>query len=284
MSANDEPVGWNKAMQALATVIHWFAPDKAKVANHVFDHCRDLVNVKNIGAALREAIEKEELHHIYPPEAVERFLKLPEANLNDWTWWAPIQGDDNPEGIRKRRSEWEGVLRFRTEKELLLYPQRDFLANRFADYEPARKDLWDEHNRPSDFDHILASQYFYNKKGGLFRSVCRQWGETIGNFRAWPLEDNRSDQAQTARLKLSVDGKPDRGLDEKLLKQSFIEHGQVDAFSGGDGTREDEDTARKFAETCRSRLLRIYREWYESVDVAALFASEKKANQHDDAQ
>jgi hypothetical protein len=269
MAASEEPVGWNKTMQALCTAIHWFAPEKAKVANRVFAQCRErsLMRHENIRTALLESMNEGEMHQIHRPEAVERLLDLPDANFKDWNWWAPIQGDGKPEGILQRRRDWEGFLNFRKEKELLLYAQRGFLASRFPHYEPARKDLWEAHNRPWDYDHLLAWKFFYNRKdGSLFRSVCGEWGNTIGNFRAWPFEDNRSDQAQKAREKLSMDGK----LDANLLEQSFIEPEQVDGFSGGDSTRGDEATARLFAETCRSRLLKIYRAWYESADVAAL--------------
>ncbi len=265
MNGNKEPDGWNKTMQALATILHWFSVDKTKVVNRVYASCRDEQNMTtgNIRAAIMEAISKGELYPIHTPEAVKMFVQLPAADLKNWSWWLPILGDGKEDGIIKRRKEWEGFLNvFRSNRELLLYAQRDFLSWRFSDYDPARKDLWEAHNRPWDFDHILASYYFYNRKDGSdFRIVCGQWGNTIGNLRAWPFEDNRSDKDDTADAKIKGD---------KDHENSFLTPGEKDAFSGGDKTRGDEATARAFADNCRGRLLRIYREWYESVGIAEL--------------
>jgi hypothetical protein len=161
-----------------------------------------------------------------------------------------------------RRKSWEGFLGFRNNRELLLYAQRDFLWRRFQDYDPARKDLWEAHNRPWDFDHILASRYFYNRKDQRdYTRVCGKWGYSIGNLRAWPFEENRSDQDVTASDKIETD---EQRIDSFLTKE------EVKAFSGGDRSRNDEATAREFVANCRNRLLRIYREWYESVDVVRL--------------
>ncbi|MFZ4596009.1 MAG: hypothetical protein ACOYOF_17250, partial [Verrucomicrobiaceae bacterium] len=265
------PAGWATAMQALATIIHWFAPEKAKVANRVYLRCRDGMDLDNIRTALMEAHSAGEMHTIHAPEAVEAFVRLPEIGLKDWNWWQPIHGDGTVEGIQLRRGVWEGFLNFRNNRGLLLYAQRGFLAQRFRDYDPARKDLWEAHNRPWDFDHILASYYFYNRKDGSdFRGICGQWGYTIGNLRAWPFEDNRSDQDETAASK--IQGNPAR------LEDSFLTADEERAFSGGNKVRGDEATARSFASHCRDRLLRIYRAWYEAVGVAELLTTVEATN------
>lgn len=259
MNGMETPAGWPQAMQALATILHWFAVDKTKVANRVYAACREEISLGNIRTALREAIGADELGTIHTPTAVEAFVQIPEAGLRDWNWWWPIHGDGKEEEVQMRRKTWEGFLNFRSNRELLLYAQRHFLARRFRHYDPARKDLWEAHNRPWDFDHILAFHYYYNRKDGTnFRGVCGQWGYTIGNLRAWPFEDNRSDQHETATDKLK--GNVAR------LEDSFLTLEEEHAFSGGDSVRSDEGTARTFVAACRERLLRIYRTWYESVD------------------
>ena len=271
MGGKDVPEGWNKTMQALATLIHWFAPEKAKVANMVYAHCRHgEPSLRNIGTALKEAIGAGALHTLHTPEAVRAFVKLPsEAELKSWAWSKLIYRQEDQEGNESRRKLWDGFLWFRGNKELLLYAQREFLAKRFQGYDPARKDLWEDCNRPWDFDHILAANYFYNRKdGSAFRGLCGEWGYTIGNLRAWPFEDNRADHAEIARDKLSRDGK----LDD--LEHSFIETEQVEGFSGGDKARSDGARAKLFAEACRDRLLKIYQTWYESVGVAKLLPVE----------
>jgi Protein of unknown function DUF262 len=265
MSGTGTPVGWQRAMRALATILHWFSADKGKVANRVYATCQEEVSLRNIRKALRESIAAEELANVHSPDAVEAFVRIPEEKLKHWKWSWPIDGDGPEEAVQQRRKTWEGFLNFRKNRELLLYAQRPFVAQRFAEYDPARRDLWEEHNRPWDFDHILASYYFYNRKdGSVFRGICGEWGNTIGNLRAWPFEDNRSDQAITASGKIEGDA--------VRLTSSFMTANEERGFSGGDQARQEEAHARLFVETCRERLLRIYREWYESVHVPELIA------------
>lgn len=271
MDGRSLPEGWQKAMQALATLIHWFAADKAKVANRVYARSRGEPRIEDIRGALKEAHDAGELHTIHTPAEVEAFIAIPEANLQEWNWWQPIHGDGIAADIQKRQSVWGGFLHFRDNRELLLYAQRHFLAQRFPDYDPARKDLWEAHNRPWDFDHILASHFYYNRKDGSeFRELCGHWGRTIGNLRAWPFEDNRSDQAETAANKI----KGDSGR----LANSFLTADEERAFSGGDRTRSDQVTVRAFVGKCRERLLRIYETWYESVGVEILVPTHEKIN------
>lgn len=268
----NEPEGWRKAMQALVTLIHWFAPEKAKAANRVYANCRDDMSLENIQLALKEAIDARELQRPHSPEAIETFVKLelpaPADKFESWEWGKLIETGGGADLTEAERESWKGFLNFRENRELLLYAQRDFLARRFHDYDPARKDLWEAHNRPWDFDHILASYYFYNRKdGSTYRGVCGQWGYTIGNLRAWPSEENRSDKADTAADKIETD---EQHMDSFLTKE------EAKAFSGGDKVRTDEATARAFVTGCMDRLLRIYREWHESVGVGVLVPPEQE--------
>jgi hypothetical protein len=140
---------------------------------------------------------------------------------------------------------------------MLLYAQRDYMSKRFKKYNPARKDLWKDHNRPWDYDHILPHVFFYNRKDGKkFMKVCQEWGNTIGNLRAWPFEDNRSDQTTLANEKLR---------DEEKRSESFIESKEeCDAFSVGDSARTSREGFLTFANVCRNRLVRIYNDWYSA--------------------
>ena len=260
LSGRETAKSWKKTMQALATILHWFSVDKAKVVNLVYAYCHDDVSIEHIRSALKDSSDSKYLHRIHTPAAVQAFVQIAETKLKDWNWDRLIYGDGKSEGWETRLREWHGFLGFRNNRELLLYAQRDFLAKRFRDYDPARKDLWEAHNRPWDFDHILASYYFYNRKDGSdYRGLCGQWGYTIGNLRAWPFEDNRSDQADSAAKKIKDD-----------WENSFLEPDEVHAFSEGDQIRSNEDNARLFAETCRKRLLRIYSTWYDSLAIDQL--------------
>jgi hypothetical protein len=65
------------------------------------------------------------------------------------------------------------------------------------------------------------------------------------------------------------------------LADSFLTADEVDAFSLAHTVRSDAASARRFVETCRSRLVRIYREWYESLDIAQLIKPAEVASQFD---
>ncbi len=85
-------------------------------------------------------------------------------------------------------SKWSGGWR------LLCYGQRDFLRAAYAWYDVADPDSIREHTVPWDYDHVVPNAWFYNVK----RSDCKipafikTWGQSIGNFRLWPAELNRS--------------------------------------------------------------------------------------------
>jgi hypothetical protein len=53
---------------------------------------------------------------------------------------------------------------------------------------------------------------------------------------------------------------------------------EISGFSGGAEVRRFADAAHAFVTVCRGRMLRIYREWYESVQVAELIAEKAGAD------
>ena len=260
--------GWDRLLPGLVTAVHWFAKDKAKVVNRIFVACRNEISVANLREGLADAIEPEKLSPIHTPEKVQAFIRFPDKDLNKWNWWHLIEGDGSPDELAQRQAQWWDFLGFRGNRELLLYVQREFLNDRFHNYDPARRDLWEAHNRPWDFDHILAYKYFYNRRGdNTFMRVCAQLGNTIGNLRAWPFEDNRSDQYDTATQKI---------IDDRLLGASFVLQEELPAFSLADEVRSKEPAAREFIGSCRSRLIRIYESWYEDSHIAELLAPQDK--------
>jgi hypothetical protein len=146
-------------------------------------------------------------------------------------------------------------------KEMLLYAQRNYLRKKFPDYDPARKDLWKDINRPWDFDHILPYSYIYNKKGDhISIDFCRHWNNSIGNLRAWPFEDNRSDQATKTSDKMKL---------EIYWEDSFISNDEKSGYSD-QHVINDVQKAFDFASSCKSRLIRIYNEWFENFHINEL--------------
>jgi hypothetical protein len=247
-------------LQAMVTVVHWFGRDKSAVVQRLYTACAEVISPENIQRGLSEAYSKGELRPVYCPESVEGFFNgLPESSLLTWNWWHLGHSDKSEEEQNKIREAWSEFFWFRGQKEILIYAQRDFIHRKFTEYNPARKDFWKGHNRPWDFDHILAKTHIGGKQGD-HRQVCKEWVDTIGNFRAWPMEDNRSDQHRSAKDKLSGPENAQKRLD------SFVNEEELQAFSHDDATTRWPGPAREFMKGCQTRMLRIYREWYQSVD------------------
>lgn len=124
--------------------------------------------------------------------------------------------------------------------------------------------MWADHNRPWDFDHLHASAYFYKKKTGAFAEVCRQWGNCIGNLRAWPFEENRSDSKSLLRQKMSDE--------PQKLNWSLIKMADIDAFSHGDSACHQLHAAHPLCYAIMERYISIYADWYRSSCIAELVA------------
>ena len=249
-----------RILQAVVTIVHWFAKDKSGICRRLHAAWAGSISVVNIQRSLAEAYAGGELRPVYHPDVIEAFFSgLSESRLLSWNWWQLGYADYPEDDRQKIWDRWGEFLWFRGEKGLLLYAQRDFVHRRFPDYDPARRDFWKGHNRPWDFDHILAHSHVSGKHGE-YRDACKEWVSTIGNFRAWPFEDNRSDQARSVQAKLGgLENAPKR-------RDSFLNEEELPAFSHDDATTRSKAPALAFVSGCRSRMLRIYREWYEGVD------------------
>ena len=73
---------------------------------------------------------------------------------------------------------------------LLKIAEREAFKTFFPDYNPARRDLWDEMNRPWDDDHIIPKDWisYCDKDWRLF---CQKMIWSMGNFAHIPFEKNR---------------------------------------------------------------------------------------------
>ena len=81
-------------------------------------------------------------------------------------------------------------------REMLLYAQREYLNEKFPNYDPAQRGMWEQHNRPWDLDHIIPQDWVSNKRGD-YREYCKKWLWINGNFAAISFESNRSKSNQS---------------------------------------------------------------------------------------
>ena len=75
------------------------------------------------------------------------------------------------------------------------------------------------------------------------------------------MEDNRSDQAEAPALKLTS---------ATDLMESFINANELNGFQRGYDNITDFNNAIVFVESAKTRLLRIYKEWYDTLDIGYL--------------
>jgi len=262
--AIDNAAKLRKPILGLATALHWFGVDKARAVAAVYEKLKtESLRAEVFRGLLKDIYNLSEgrigLHHIPTPEILASLIVLPtdEATLKDWAWWKLARG---PAPDRREKPEYPALQRLKEERELLIYAQRAYMKRQFGDYDPARQDLWEQHNRPWDYDHILASAKVYYKPG-IFDGV-KAWVYCIANLRVWPMEDNRSDQA-----------KPLIGDEGKLndnLGDSFIEDTERDGFQKGYEGITVASNVCTFIGSAKNRLLRIYREWYDTLEIGVL--------------
>ncbi len=132
----------------------------------------------------------------------------------------------------------------------------------FSDYDPSRVDIWKGHNRPWDYDHILPSATLsYNQ--GKFKPACNEWLNTIGNFRAWPLEKNRSNSDEVATKSISSDD---------FAASLIFDQKECDAFSLEWCHTDDPLKATSFMNAARDRMIRIYTNWFKSLEIGKLLS------------
>jgi hypothetical protein len=262
-----EDRAWKEWMPGIATLLHWFAKpgEKLEIADRLLAAMRGEVKPSAICHALKE--QRDRFVHPPPSRELEATLHLPDdTTLSQWRWWPEEINPRQDQPGHQRGTQWRTVFeRTAWSREMLLYAQRVFLAEQFADYDPSRRDLWAGHNRPWDFDHLHASYYFAGKQGDYAR-LCREWGNCVGNLRAWPFEDNRSDSKETLKHKLAND--------PRKMAWSFIDPEDIGAFSSGDSARHKLEAAHALCLAIKKRYLAIYDDWYSSTRIAELLPQE----------
>lgn len=172
-----------KEIMALACYLHWFSNDAAKVAAEVYSQCRKGITIEAIRRAISLSFVNKWLVAPYTPDEMRHFFTIkPDPK---WRVWS--------EDYYPWQDFIERVYRFGPwqTKEMLLYAQRMFINTHFRMYDPARQDMWDSHNCPWDYDHIIPQEWIANKRGA-FRDYCKDWLWNIGNIAAIPFEENRS--------------------------------------------------------------------------------------------
>lgn len=263
-----------KPILGLVTVLHWFGLDLGVAVAALYPALLEsepltagsFSKVLEVCTGAREG--RRSILNILTPDQMELLIPAVDAadtTLHDWRFWTKIVASDPDPLVRAERenNEWQFMSRLLYSKALLIYAQRNLFGLHFSDFDPSHVDIREGKNRPWDYDHLLTSDTL----GGnprTYREACKQWGWTIGNFRAWPLEENRSRRNELANASITTP--------EASQLSLIVDAEECDAFSLGWDDLESPQFAAGFMNAARSRMLRIYRHWYETLDVAALYA------------
>lgn len=228
-----------RIMRGLAFYLHWFATDKKECAKIVFEKVKEAGNVQaaTIDNALYSAMRQDFLLYPYTPTEVSQFISIKDDK--NWRPWS----DGNP-----HKPWWNFWNQFIYQKECILYAERKYLNSHFKRYNPARKDLWESHNRPWDYDHIVPQEWMYNKRNAPYLEYCKAWKDYNGNFAAISFTSNRAKSN-------SDDFKEYQKNSDLLFEPSLIKKNHID-----NNITRSQEAATKFAEIVYQRSCRIYDE------------------------
>lgn len=258
----------------LASAVHWFGVDAPAAVRKLWSMgaAEDWLKPQTFIGVLEQLKDLGEnrsgIVNLRSPKGLAKIIEKPtEDTLQDWRWWDTLIADPDDEDKEDKRHAlyWPLLEKLPYSQPLLMYAQRAWMAQRFGDYDPHASGFWDEHNRPWDFDHILPQSHFTKKRNTEYMKVCQQWGYTIGNLHILRFEENRARQDQPA-----TDSIPDSYVELACLRDGSKDLRPAFSLEKDDVRgRSDEERDRVLGFVCaaRTRLLRMYQDWYEALDI-----------------
>lgn len=239
--------------------------------------------------------------------------KIDSVIWTKWNWWEwLIEKEKRPKGVdefitpllNSEDTKDVEILKERTQdawnhfmekqygnRSMLLYVQRNEMKEWFPDFDPSLPEFLEDKNRPWDYDHIHPQRYMRTDNNTSLRNIpelIRDWHSSIGNFRAWPLEANRSDCDAAPMVKLN--GVSD---EEKLYGLKSGKGKRIASFINEEDWKkyweicipegEDREDRRYLADGKKyhkerkalvtaivRRFVGIYRNWYETLKIDRL--------------
>jgi hypothetical protein len=177
------------------------------------------------------------------------------------------------------------VLFYNTD--LVLYAQRDFLFYIFKN----KQFHLDDTNVPFDWDHIYPSKLVENKKN--LPRLVHEFYNSIGNFRAWPYELNRMDNANSPRIKFNpfLDNEQSNNFQSwqgfitkypklignvKELTKKLLDWSECNSnWASGDVKDMKTGEAKQVIELIIERGVEIIGKWYEKLHIEELIPDSK---------
>jgi len=232
--------------RATAYYLHWMVGDKFGVANSIY---KAVANnpLNEWGTIIKRVLLVSCVKGIIIP------LMSPEEFRGLFT----IEGDKNWRSNGNGRGSmpwwplWETVS---YNREMLLYAQREYMCKKFPNYDPARQDLWEDKNRPWDFDHIIPQDWIHRQRSWrqAYTDYCEAWKDNNGNMAAIPFWVNRAKRNEANWEEY------EHNSVNLLADEQISEFGKLfNAMLNGD-TKQ----AKNFAEKTFTRMCKIYNQVY----------------------
>jgi len=258
---------------AVATTLHWFGYDQHRAVQRMYGMLRCIEKLtpeffEGILSVNPQVNELSGVRDLVSPAELEKIIICPdEEHLSEWNWEQAIVEQPSlnrpDEKLHLQNNIWPIICQIRSNKELLIFAQREWLGIRFKSFDNADILAWEDHNRPWDFDHLLPQSIFHDVRNADYLRVCKQWGNTIGNFHILPFEENRSRSDRSANVTFT---------DQAHWQRMLVQAGEMDAFSlTRHGVVNDRKAVLLFVRAARRRTLAIYKDWYVTLEIAYLF-------------
>lgn len=273
------------------TALSWFLPGNAKAKQEALRDWveaagKDIAGCLWSGQSLRFLFTREDLFvpAFPPPELLEPFLvhgvlevqpykyeKLAATDGNSDLWKAYTfllaQQDADVSSEQLREGNLMALLnRLWGRRAMLLYAQRKFIRTQFKEFGQWELTLQDS-NCPWDWDHIYPSAY----RRWDVNEVYKDWHDTIGNFRAVGLSENRSDGCNWPTQKLADEVSRFSGNGDST--PSFITHAiweEMKTIPHNHSAIKDDGTALRMCSIVLKRMISIYAEWHKELRIAHL--------------
>ena len=263
-----------KTMAALCTTLAWFGNDSsldfpklAKALDEIAASVLDREAARRIlGEWMGEQIENGAL---VPPPTLEYFQKIEKATASvDMNAVREAWFDQSQSDAANRIWYWHG----NGGRGIVLYSCRRYMESKFGDYDPATA-VWNEDSRPWDYDHIVPQAWLKGTYHGKYHELVQKFLNSIGNIAPISFGENRSKHdvppgqvaiyancAQNLFVDFMVEGRMPNFVNEYM----FLENDANEAFD--------------FARATARRMVALYAEWWNTLDIGGLLSA-CKSNQ-----
>jgi len=246
LNTESEVYSDNKFIIALSLYLKWFANDVRSCCSTIFKYCSKDLSKNAIIISLLECYRLGYVKNIFNtklPDSIEDEKINEDWNISKNANWFPL---------------WENV---KSNIDLLLYAERIFIKNTFSTYDPADIEMWEEYNRPWDFDHIIPTSWVYNKKSGDYRNVVNNFIYVIGNQAAIPFEENRGKNNKPDwSYYNNLDGQlKDLAIEKAVIANYIKTYSQIDTKDPSSQLRSNtNDAAIYFVKKTYERTVNIF--------------------------